>query len=92
LPREHGRVPARSWCRRLARDMVRGLVWSTGDVDVIRSANEHAAPDSRPATEQLDATGRDRNDLLAEWTRSGQLTYGDAELLIALDETTPWQA
>jgi hypothetical protein len=72
--------------------MVRGLVWSTGDVDVIRSVNEHAAPDSRPATDQLDATGRDRNDLLAEWTRSGRLTYRDAELLIALDETTPWQA
>jgi hypothetical protein len=72
--------------------MVRGLVWSTGDVEVIRSVGEHAAPESQPALEAPGAGGLERSDLLAEWTRSGDLTFGDAELLAALDETTPWQA
>jgi hypothetical protein len=92
LLREHRQGPARDWPRRLARGMVRGLVWSTGDVEVIRSVSEHAAPDSQRATEPPGAGGRERSDLLAEWTRSGHLTFGDAELLVALDETTPWQA
>jgi hypothetical protein len=72
--------------------MVRGLVWSTGDVEVIRLASAHAAPDSLGTTVPLGAGGRERSDLLSEWTRSGHLTYGDAELLVALDETTPWRA
>jgi hypothetical protein len=33
-----------------------------------------------------------QGELLTEWTRSGTLTYGEAELLMALDETTPWRA
>jgi hypothetical protein len=38
----------------------------------------------------LDAeTGPDR---LREWTQSGQLTYGEAELLLVLDESTAWRS
>jgi hypothetical protein len=48
--------------------------------------------DSRPAARALLSRPRpDRGDLLAEWTRSGELTYGEAESLMALDETTPWR-
>jgi len=32
----------------------------------------------------------DRTDRPLAWTRSGALTYGDAEFLMALDESTPW--
>jgi hypothetical protein len=51
------------------------------------------AIDSRPAARHLLAQPRgERNDLLAAWTRSGDLSYGEAELLMALDETTSWRA
>ena len=30
------------------------------------------------------------SDLLATWAHSGHLTYGEAELLMALDESTAW--
>jgi len=47
----------------------------------------------RPAARQpLDRPRAERGDLLAEWSRSGELSYGEAELLMALDETTPWRA
>jgi len=32
------------------------------------------------------------NDVLAEWTHSGDLTRAQAGTLLALDETTRWQA
>ena len=89
---EHERRPAESWRLRLARNMVRGLVWSTGNVDAIRASDGHAAPDPQTAKEQLGAGRPSRDALLADWTRSGDLTYGDAELLVALDDTTPWHA
>jgi len=51
------------------------------------------ALDSRPAARHLLSLPRaKRSDLLAEWTRSGDLSYGEAELLMALDETTSWRA
>jgi len=51
------------------------------------------ALDSRPAARHLLSLPRaERSDLLAEWTRSGDLSYGEAELLMALDETTSWRA
>jgi hypothetical protein len=48
---------------------------------------------SRTAARSVLAGPRpDPGDLLAEWTRSGDLTYGEAEALMALDETTSWSA
>ncbi len=40
---------------------------------------------------QVGPTG-DRVDRVLEWTRSRQLTMAEAELLLALDESTPWWA
>ncbi|MFH5822958.1 hypothetical protein [Georgenia sp. AZ-5] len=33
-----------------------------------------------------------RVDQVAEWAASGQITWGEAELLMALEETTAWEA
>jgi hypothetical protein len=44
-----------------------------------------------PPARRLPRTPEERGDLLATWARSGHLTYGDAELLMALDETTDWK-
>ncbi len=35
-------------------------------------------------------SGHDRTDVVAAWAASGVLTWGEAELLMALDETTAW--
>ena len=32
----------------------------------------------------------ERGERLQAWTRTQQLTYGEAEALLALDESTPW--
>lgn len=41
---------------------------------------------ARPRT----LTPEQRSDLLSAWAHSGHLTYGEAELLMALDESTAW--
>ena len=41
---------------------------------------------ARPRT----LTTEQRSDLLSTWAHSGHLTYGEAELLMALDESTAW--
>jgi hypothetical protein len=71
--------------------LVRALAgqWGTsGDPTVLRSLGQFvpmtAADRSGPRVE-------DRTGQLVEWTRSGELTYGDAELLLALDESTAWR-
>jgi len=48
--------------------------------------------DAQPApARRLPHTPEERSDLLATWARSEHLTYGDAELLMALDEATAWE-
>lgn len=42
---------------------------------------------ARPRT----LTPEQRSDLLATWAHSGHLTHGEAELLMALDESTAWE-
>ena len=89
----HARGIAQSWTRRVARSLARGHGATDGDVTVLRSMGQLVALDSRPAAGRLLGLPRaGRSVLLAEWTRSGDLSYGEAELLVALDETTPWQA
>jgi hypothetical protein len=84
---------ARSWTRRVIQGMARGHVATVGGATVVRSMGQLVALDSPPAADHsLSLPRAGRNDLLAEWTRSGHLSYGDAERLMALDETTNWQA
>jgi hypothetical protein len=33
----------------------------------------------------------DRSERLSEWSSSGRLTYGEAEMLLALDESNDWR-
>jgi hypothetical protein len=84
---------ARNWTRRLIRGLARSHEATSGDVTVVRSMGQLVSLDSRPAARHLLSRPRaERSDLLAEWTRSGDLTYGEAELAMALDETTSWEA
>src|SRR3954452_25350305 len=93
LSHEHGRGAARAWIRRL----IRGSRWNYSpaleSVLVARSMGRHVPLDQTAAAVLRRGTSRaSRGELLTEWTRTGMLTYGEAELLMALDETTPWRA
>jgi hypothetical protein len=89
----HARGVAQSWTRRVVRGLARGHGVGNGDATVVRTMGQLVAIGPRPAARQpLDRPRAERGDLLAEWTRSGELSYGEAELLMALDETTPWRA
>jgi hypothetical protein len=93
LSHKHGRGAARAWIRGL----IRGSGWNypaaMESVLVARSMGRYVPRDPTAASVLRLGTPRaTRGELLAEWTRSGALTYGEAELLMALDETTPWRA
>jgi hypothetical protein len=93
LSREHGRGVARAWIRRL----IRGSGWNCSpaleSVLVARSMGRYVPLDQTAGAVLRRGTPRSgQGELLTEWTRSGTLTYGEAELLMALDETTPWRA
>jgi len=89
----HARDVAQSWTRRVVRGLARGHGAGNGDATVVRTMGQLVAIGPRPAARQpLDRPRAERGDLLAEWSRSGELSYGEAELLMALDETTPWRA
>jgi hypothetical protein len=90
---EHGWGAARAWIRRF----IRGSRWNNSaaleSVLVARSMGRYVPPDQTAAAVLRRGTPRaSRGELLTEWTRSETLTYGEAELLMALDETTPWRA
>lgn len=77
------------WASRLVRSLA-GQWGTTDDPTVLRSLGQFvplSAPGPRPRP-ALDP--EDRTDELLAWTRSGELTYGEAERLMALDEATPW--
>jgi hypothetical protein len=93
LSREHGRGAARAWIRRF----IRGSSWNCSpaleSLLVARSMGRYVPMDQTAAAVLRRGTPRaGQGELLTEWTRSGTLTYGEAELLVALDETTPWRA
>jgi hypothetical protein len=93
LSHEHGRGAARAWIRRL----IQGSRWNYSaaleGVLVARSMGRYVPPDQTAAAVLRRGTPRaTRGKLLTDWARSGTLTYGEAELLMALDETTPWRA
>lgn len=80
------------WADRLAYSLMGQ--WATkGDPALMRCLGQYVpltTPWSPRPTEQLGAA--DRAVHLLAWTRSGVLTYGEAELLMVLDESTSWQA
>ena len=78
------------WAGRLLRGLVRDHGAAPGQPAVVRCMGRLVLLEEQPA--RPEGTGRpmDRADLLLEWTRSGDLTLDQAELLIALDETTLW--
>jgi hypothetical protein len=69
-----------------------GGQWGTsGEPMVLRSLGQFVpltAP--RPKVRPNPITD-DQEDRLLAWARSGQLRYLEAELLSALDESTPWR-
>lgn len=65
----------------------------TGDgTAVVQVMGRLVSLDTQPApARRPPRTPEQRSDLLATWARSGHLTYGEAELLMALDESTAWE-
>jgi hypothetical protein len=83
----------RVWARRVVRGLSRMSAGATETGTVVRVMGQLVPLDSRPAARSVLARPRrDCGELLAEWARSGGLTYGEAEALMALDETTSWSA
>jgi hypothetical protein len=78
------------WSNRLLRGLA-GQWGTDGDPVVLRSLGQFV-PLTAPRPQERAATpSDDRTDRLLAWARSGRLTYGEAELLSALDESTPWR-
>jgi hypothetical protein len=91
VSRVRGRGATRAWIRRL----VRGSVWNfPAEVEgalVARSMGRYAPLAPTAAVFRLGTSRATRSELLDEWTCSGTLSYGEAELLMSLDETTHWR-
>ena len=79
------------WAKPLARALS-GQFGTSGDPTVLRSLGQFVplTPSAPPARSAPRC--EDRSERLLEWSRSRQLTYGDAEALLALDESTAWRA
>jgi hypothetical protein len=93
LARKSTSPGTRAWARRVVRALSRTSAGATETGTVVRVMGHLVPHDTRPAARSVLARPRpDRGDLVAEWTRSGDLTYGEAEALMALDETTSWSA
>src|SRR5512144_690611 len=56
----------------------------------LRPAGTHAGGTGRHRTDRHDSPDRSQ-ELLLTWVRSGDLTWGEAETLLALDQSTPWR-
>jgi hypothetical protein len=92
LSRKRGRGGTWAWIRRLVPSSGWTYPAAVEGALVARSMGRYVALDATAGAARRLCTPRTtRSELLAEWTRSGSLTYGEAELLMALDETTPWR-
>jgi hypothetical protein len=49
-------------------------------------------PMTRPEPLESGRRPDEQVDRLLAWTRTGELTYGEAESLLALDESTSWRS
>ena len=86
----NARATTSIWANRMLRSLA-GQWGTSGDPTVMRSLGQFVpltgpAPQARPAL-----SADERAERLLEFSRSGELSYGDAELLVALDESTPWR-
>ena len=78
------------WANRMLRSLA-GQWGTSGDPTVMRVMGQFVplggpGPEAPPAL-----TADERTARLLEWSHSEGLSYGDAELLLALDESTPWR-
>ncbi len=81
-----------TWAVRVLHALAPGSRGTGGGPAVVQVMGRLVSLDPQPApARRLPRTPEERTDLLATWARSGYLTYGDAELLMALDETTAWK-
>jgi len=84
--RGEGSIWANGFLRSLA-----GQWGTSGEPTVLRSTGQFVPltaprPQSRPSLPT-----DDQGDRLLAWARSGRLSYGEAERLLALDESTSWR-
>jgi hypothetical protein len=83
---------AATWGRQVLRSLTPASGVTRGGPAVVQVMGRLVSLDAQPApARRLPRSPEERSDLLATWARSGRLTYGDAELLMALDETTAWK-
>ena len=78
------------WARPLVRALA-GQFGTSGDPTVLRSLGQFVPLSPSEPSVRRDPRSSDRSERLLEWSRSGRLTYGDAERLLALDESTAWR-
>jgi hypothetical protein len=77
------------WSRPLVRALA-GQFGTSGDLSVLRSLGQFVPLTPSAVSTRRDPRPGDRSERLLEWSRSERLTYGDAETLLALDESTAW--
>lgn len=78
------------WTNRFLRSLA-GQWGTSGEPTVLRSMGQFVPltaprPQIRPSL-----PAEDQEDRQLAWARSGRLSYGEAELLLELDESTPWR-
>lgn len=89
--------------RTRSRRMTAGSIWessflralagqfgTSGDPTVLRSMGQFVPLTASEPTVARPSSD-DQADRLLAWTGTGQLTYGEAESLLALDESTSWR-
>ncbi len=79
-----------TWGRRVLRSLTPGRGVTGGGPAVVEVMGRLVSLDAQPTpARRLPHSPEERSDLLVQW--AGHLTYGDAELLMALDESTAWE-
>jgi hypothetical protein len=88
---DESRGPSTAW--RLVRSVVRPRQASPGPAAVLRWLGQLALLDSwSPDSDRRRYLPGAWRDVLVEWTGSGDLTKAQAAALLALDESTSWEA
>ena len=80
------------WAVRVLHALAPGSRGTDGGPAVVQVMGRLVSLDAQPAPARpRTLTPEQRSGLLATWAHSGHLTYGEAELLMALDESTAWE-
>jgi hypothetical protein len=77
------------WTNQFLRSLA-GQWGTSGEPTVLRSMGQFVPLTAPRSQARPSPTPDDQEDRLLAWARSGQLSYGEAELLLTLDESTPW--